>query len=423
MFGKYDKIVYIVGAVIYVVFGVVITNYTTNIMAEREFLFYADKAKELAVLVSRNYKVTDAEVEEIKKLKFKDLLDHPVNLRLAEVFGNDIKFDDVKYAYVMAKLDESEIKYIVTDEYKDFFGEKPGTPLNLLWLADFVVNSTPQELLAEDPTYYDDIKRYSYFRDEYDKAYQNRIPVFTVTNYEYGKLICGWAPFYSVEGTYVGILGIDIVIEKYESAIRKIKTLLAFVFAAPTVVLTIAYIAIFIRNKKRQYSRVYTDSLTSIKNRRFIEEFFPTIVKEHYKKQTHLSVIMIDIDFFKLYNDHYGHEQGDEALKKITKAIQSVLRERSDFICRYGGEEILVILTNTNPAGAEMVAKRINASVNALGIKHEYSVCAPFATVSQGVYSAVPQNTNYSKNYIMRADQGLYEAKNNGRNKFISIKE
>jgi diguanylate cyclase (GGDEF)-like protein len=423
MFGKYEKIIYIVCAVIYVVFGIVITDYTTDKMAEREFLFYADKAKEFAVLVSRNYKVTDTEVEEIKKLKFKDLLNHPVNLRLAEVFGRDFNFDEIKYAYVMAKLDESEIKYMVTDEYKDFFGEKPGTPLNLLWLADFVVNSTPEQLLAEDPTYYDDIKRYSFFRDEYDKAYQDRVPVYSMTDYEYGKLICGWAPFYSAEGTYVGILGIDLFIEQYEEAVQRIKTILASVFAAPTVILTLAYITIFIRNKKRQYSKAYIDSLTSIKNRRFIEEYFPLIVKEHYKKQIPLSVIMIDVDFFKLYNDHYGHQQGDEALKNITMAIQSVLRDKSDFICRYGGEEILVILTNTNLPGAEMVAKRIKASVNALGMKHEYSVCAPFATVSQGVYSTVPQNTNYTKNYIMRADQGLYEAKNSGRNKYICIKE
>ena len=132
---------------------------------------------------------------------------------------------------------------------------------------------------------------------------------------------------------------------------------------------------------------------------------------------------MIDVDFFKLYNDHYGHQQGDEALRKISKAIQSVLRERTDFICRYGGEEIFVILTNTNLSGAEMVAKRIHASVNALAIRHEHSVCAAVATVSQGVYSAVPQNVNYAKNFIMCADQGLYKAKNNGRNQYIMVKE
>jgi diguanylate cyclase (GGDEF)-like protein len=392
-------------------------------MSEREFLIFANKAKELAVLVSKNYRITDAEVDEIKQLEFKDLLEHPVNLRLAEVFGNDFKFDEIKYAYVMAKLEEADIKYFVTDEYKDFYGAKTGTPLNLLWLVDFVVNQTPEELLAEDPAYYDDIKRYSLFRDEYEKAYQNRSPMYTMTDYEYGKLICGWAPLYSAEGTYVGVLGIDLFIDQYEHAVKRIEIILASVFAVPTVALTIVYLLLHIRSKKRQYSKVYTDSLTSIKNRRFIEEYFPSIVKEHYKKKLSLSVIMIDVDCFKLYNDHYGHQQGDEALKKISKAIQFALRERTDFVCRYGGEEIFVILTNTNLAGAEMVAKRIQTSIYALAIKHEYSACSNIATISQGIYSAVPQDANYAKNFITHADQGLYKAKNNGRNQYIAVTE
>jgi diguanylate cyclase (GGDEF)-like protein len=423
MLGKYEKFIYILCAVVYVIFGVIVTDYATNVMAKREFSLFADKARELAVLVSRNYRITDAEIDEIKQLEFKDLLRHPANIRLAEIFGHDSGFDEIKYVYVMAKLDQTEIKYYVTDEYKNFYGAETGTPLNLLWLVDLVVHQTPEELLDEDPTYYDDIKRYSLFRAETEKTYQDRIPVYSVTNYEYGKLICGLSPFYSAEGTYAGVLGVDLVIEQYENAVKWIKTILASVFAAPTVTLTIAYIAFHIRNKKRQYSKVYTDSLTSIKNRRFIEEYFPSIVKEHYKKELPLSVIMIDVDFFKLYNDHYGHQQGDEVLKSISKAIQLALRERTDYICRYGGEEILVILTNTNLAGAEMVASRIKKSVETLAIKHEYSVCAPVATVSQGIYSAVPKSANYAKTLIMRADEGLYAAKNGGRNKFVTIKD
>jgi diguanylate cyclase (GGDEF)-like protein len=423
MFGKYEKTIYILCAVLYVIFGMIITNYATNVMSERELSLFADKAKELAVLVSRSYQITDAEVDEIKQLEFRDLLQHPVNIRLTEVFGHDFNFGDIKYAYIMVKLDQMEVKYFITDKYKEFYGAEAGTPLNLLWLVDFVVHQTPEELLAEDETYYDDIKRYSFFRDEYEKAYQDRIPVYTMTDYEYGRLICGWVPFYSTEGTYVGILGVDLFIEQYEDAVKRINFILSSVFAIPTVLLTVVFLTLYIRNKKRTYSKAYTDSLTSIKNRRFIEEYFPSIVKEHYKKELPLSVIMIDVDFFKLYNDHYGHQQGDEALIKITGAIHSVLRERTDFICRYGGEEILVILTNTNLSGAEMVANRIKKSVDALAIEHEYSVCSPIATVSQGIYSAVPKSANYAKTLIMRADQGLYEAKNSGRNQFITIKE
>jgi len=423
MRGKYEKAIYLLCAVIYVIFGVVITKYATNVMSEREFLLFANKARELAVIVSNNYKITDAEVDEIKRLEFKDLLQHPANKRLAEVFGHDSNFDDIKYAYIMVKLDETQVKYYITDEYKDFYEAEIGTPLNLLWLVDLVINKTAEELLAEDRTYYDDIKRYSLFRAETEKAYLDRIPVYSVTNYEYGRLISGWTPFYSVEGTYVGMLGVDIFIEQYEHAVKRIETILTAVFAVPTVILTIAYIIFYIRNRKRVDSKAYIDSLTSIKSRRFIDEYFPTIVKEHYKKGLHLSVIMIDVDHFKLYNDNYGHLQGDEVLKNVARAIQSVLRERTDYICRYGGEEILVILTNTNLSAAEMIAKRIKISVNNLAIKHEHSVCSPVVTVSQGLYSAVPQSMNCAKNFIMYADQGLYEAKNGGRNQYVTVEE
>jgi diguanylate cyclase (GGDEF)-like protein len=423
MFGKYEKAIFILCAVIYVILGVVITNYATNVMSERELLFYANKARELAVLVSKNYRITDAEVDEIKRLEFKELLQHPANIRLEEVFGHDFSFDDIKYAYIMVMLDETQIKYFVTDEYKEFYGAEIGTPLNLLWLVDLVVNRTAEELLAEDATYYDDIKRYSYFHAESEKAYRDRIPVYSVTDYEYGRLITGRAPLYSAEGTFVGMLGVNLYVEQYEYAVKRIKAILSSVFTVPTVILTFAYIILYIRNRKHVYSKVYTDSLTSIKNRRFIEEYFPSIVKDHYKKRMPLSVIMIDVDSFKLFNDHYGHQYGDEVLKKIARTIQSVLREKSDFISRYGGEEMLVILTNTNLSTAEMVANRIITSVNALAIKHEYSVCSNIVTVSQGIYSAVPQSMNYAKNFIMRADQGLYEAKNNGRNQYIAIEE
>jgi len=421
--GKYEKVIFILCAVIYVIFGIFITNYATGAMSEREFLLFANKARELAVIASNSYRITDAEVEEIKRLEFKELLQHPANIRLAEVFGHNFSFDDIKYAYVMVMLDETQIKYFVTDEYKEFYRAEIGTPLNLLWLVDLVVNRTAEELLAEDAAYYDDIKRYSYFHAENEKAYRDRIPMCSVTDYEYGRLITGRAPFYSVEGTFVGMLGVNLYVEQYEYAVKRIKTILSSVFAAPTVILTIAYIILYIRNRKHIYSKVYTDSLTSIKNRRFIEEYFPLIVKDHYKKRMPLSVIMIDVDSFKLFNDHYGHQYGDEVLIKIARAMQSVLREKSDFIGRYGGEEFLVILTNTNLSAAEMVANRINTSVNALAIRHEYSVCSNIVTVSQGVYSSVPQSMNYAKSFIMRADQGLYEAKNNGRNQYITVKE
>jgi hypothetical protein len=237
---RYEKAFYILCAVLYVIIGVIITDYAADVMSEREFSLFAGKAKELAVLVSRSYRITDAETDEIKRLEFKDLLQHPANKRLAELFGHDFNFSDIKYAYIMVKLEETQIKYYVTDEYREFFGAETGTPLNLLWLADLVVNQTPEELLAEDKTYYDDIKRYSFFRAEDEKAYLDKSPVYLVTDDEYGKVISGLAPLYSTEGTFVGMIGVDLYIEQYENIVKRIRNILLSVFAIPTVLLTVA---------------------------------------------------------------------------------------------------------------------------------------------------------------------------------------
>jgi diguanylate cyclase (GGDEF)-like protein len=150
-----------------------------------------------------------------------------------------------------------------------------------------------------------------------------------------------------------------------------------------------------------------------------MEGYFPPVIGEHHNKQLPLSVIMIDIDFFKKYNDHYGHQQGDKVLVEVTSALFSSSREKTDFVCRYGGEEFLVILTHTKASGANKVADRIKTTVNNLAITHEYSEVSGVVTVSQGVYSAIPSNTDSGKTFIEYADKGLYEAKNSGRNKYV----
>jgi diguanylate cyclase (GGDEF)-like protein len=392
-------------------------------MADRVLSLIGTKAKDLALLASKTYQITDSEAEELKKLEFSELLLHPANIRLTEMFGSGFDDSEIRYAYIMVKLDKDQTRYNVTDEYAEFFEAESGTPLDLLWLVDVVVGHTTEEILADDESYYDDIKRYSYFRPEDEKAYQEKALTYSLVKDEYGSVISGLVPFYSVEGTFVGILGVDIYIETYENEIQQTRNILSYVIFLPTAILTAAYIIIYIKNRKDIYSTVYTDPLTTIKNRRFIEKFLPMIVKEHYKKRLSLSVIMIDVDYFKLFNDTYGHQQGDEVLTKVSTAINAVSRRKWDFSCRYGGEELLVILTNTSLSGAEVVANRIQAAVNSLSIKHEKSNVSNIVTISQGVYSAIPKKADSEAEFIKQADKGLYDAKNKGRNRYVLVEE
>lgn len=420
---KFKNFSYVLCVIVYLVFGVGIIIYATNVMSDREYSIIATKARDLAVMVAKSYEITDSEVSEMMELDFIDVLSHPANTRLESMFGSDFQNSEIRFAYIMVKLEGDQIKYHVTEEYADFFETEPGTPLNLLWLVDVVVGSNVEDTLEEDETYYDGVKRYSYMRSDDEQIYMDRLPAYSLSDDEYGRAISGMAPIYTVEGTFVGMLGVDIYIEHYEREIEEIRNLLSYVFILPSVILTIAYIFLSIVSKKRANSTAYTDSLTSAKNRRFIDKTFPTIVKEHHKKGLPLSVIMIDVDFFKLYNDNYGHQKGDDVLVKIAASVKAALRDKTDFVCRYGGEEFFVILTNTEMSVAEKVANRIKTSVAALAIEHELSNVSDVVTISQGVYSAIPKHIDSDKDFIARADKGLYEAKHKDRDQYVLVTE
>jgi diguanylate cyclase (GGDEF)-like protein len=379
---------------------------------------FVSKARDIAILTIKNFKLTNAEVEELKKLEFKDIVLHPANIRLADMFSDKDGYDNIRFVYIMAELEGEQIKYHVTKEYEEFYEAQVGTALNAVWLVDVNIGKTTKEVLAENPFYYDDVRRYSFLRYPNETAFRDKTATHAIVNDETGFLISYLHPFYSEEGAFVGMLGVDINMDEYQGNANLVKLLLLIVFLVPSITLTALYILLYVINLKKALLTSNTDPLTSVKNRRFMEKFLAQAIKEHYKKQLPLSVIMIDIDFFKKYNDNYGHQQGDKVLIEVTKGIVSVLRDNTDVICRYGGEEFLIILPNTKVHGAEVVADRIKITVNNLAIKHENSEASDVVTVSQGIYSAVPLNTDSGKTFIEYADKGMYKAKNWGRNRY-----
>lgn len=163
-----------------------------------------------------------------------------------------------------------------------------------------------------------------------------------------------------------------------------------------------------------------TDFLTQISNRRTFDK---TLIVEWDRAQhtgQPLSLAMIDIDFFKDYNDHYGHVQGDECLKALTNTLRHLMRCSTDFCARYGGEEFAVILSNTDGYRAETMLERIRSAIMLLNIKHEYSTVAPMVTVSIGIASTqVLYKNSTIRELLTRADHALYQAKQQGRNRVI----
>lgn len=171
------------------------------------------------------------------------------------------------------------------------------------------------------------------------------------------------------------------------------------------------------QQKKALSVLAMSDGLTGIANRRSFDEELDRQIKAAKRLNHPLSVLLIDIDFFKLYNDKYGHIQGDEALINVATVLRDSLNRNIDFVARYGGEEFVCILPNTDTNGALKVAKRLRESIKDLNILHQYSSIASHITISSGSATLKPEELNHHSHadILVKADKALYQAKEAGR--------
>ncbi|MDX9756648.1 MAG: diguanylate cyclase [Sulfurimonas sp.] len=162
------------------------------------------------------------------------------------------------------------------------------------------------------------------------------------------------------------------------------------------------------------------DSLTNIPNRRFFNENFEKKYREILRDKKSLALIMIDVDFFKLYNDNYGHWQGDECLRKVAQTLRKNLKRPTDTVSRYGGEEFVVLLKDIDRDGAKKVVQSLIDAVANLKIEHKYSTVAEFVTISAGLSIKESDEDISKEDFLKIADDELYRAKESGRNKFCA---
>ncbi|MCP4695901.1 MAG: diguanylate cyclase [Gammaproteobacteria bacterium] len=159
------------------------------------------------------------------------------------------------------------------------------------------------------------------------------------------------------------------------------------------------------------------DGLTGIPNRRKFDEFLDYEWHRALRTGLPLSLGLLDIDYFKNFNDRYGHVAGDDCLKKVGKTLENSLKRTTDLAARYGGEEFACVLPETDLQGAMYIARELHAKINALAIPHELSVAAPHITVSMGVTTQIPSPSDSPAALIKEADKRLYQAKEAGRNR------
>lgn len=204
-------------------------------------------------------------------------------------------------------------------------------------------------------------------------------------------------------GSIIGIVGIAMDITERKRAEAEIKTLVQQLEAA----------------KKQAEETAMTDSLTGLPNRRYLDEVLKLEFLRLQRAKEPLSLIMIDIDYFKLFNDHYGHVAGDNCLKDVARAIKGELKRSSDVVARYGGEEFVVILPNTNGPGALAIAENIRRAVEKRSIPQQASLFLNHVTISLGLATIKPAKSNTAELVLKMADTALYRAKDAGRNRIV----
>ena len=204
--------------------------------------------------------------------------------------------------------------------------------------------------------------------------------------------------------------------KRVERSLSKARNSLEEDVKSRTRELSLAYEELKQSNAKLESMSVH-DSTTGISNRRKFDQTLTIEWRYSTRTQSNLSLIMIDIDYFKQYNDSYGHLKGDECLKKIAMILESAVTRKTDLVARYGGEEFVILLHDTNLKEATKIAEKCRRLVSESNIIHQQSTIADHLTISLGVCSIVPAPNSEPTVLIETADTLLYRAKENGRNR------
>jgi diguanylate cyclase (GGDEF)-like protein len=178
---------------------------------------------------------------------------------------------------------------------------------------------------------------------------------------------------------------------------------------------------------KQAYSALeklaYLDGLTRVANRMYLDKFLHHEWNRAKREQESIALVLCDIDYFKNYNDTYGHLVGDRCLRQIANALCKVVKRSTDVVARYGGEEFCIVLLNTNLSGAINVATAIQERVQELRILHQNSPIGNYVTISLGLAAYIPTEKTSFKHLIQMADDALYQAKAAGKNQFFVAQE
>lgn len=217
--------------------------------------------------------------------------------------------------------------------------------------------------------------------------------------------------------------------KQYQSRVRRnshslqLLSIISILFCGFTLLVGYSLMQ-FTRTRQRLLEKLehlaIVDDVTQIPNRRQFKSVFDQEWQRMLREHSSFSLLLCDVDCFKAYNDHYGHQAGDVCLFQIAQTIESCMRRPSDFAARYGGEEFVVILPHTQLTGAQTQADIIQTEIQKLAVVHAQSAISEYVTISIGIASGIPQVDLNAQQIIEHADKALYQAKAQGRNRSCS---
>lgn len=393
------------------VFSCILFVFTSYCIVQEFIKAIGAGAMDSASLLAKHISLSNKDVERLTNMEYCNIALDSKNKEL-QALVEDIDFAYAfECVYVFRKLEPNEIKYSVSKENKNFFKTNIGTPLSIMWLLDVPIS--PDKKINYEDYFAKDIERYTYLKEEFITLLGEIKPSFSYTKDEYGRVISGYAPIWSVEGDFIGYLGLDMRINTYRSYRNKTIILMSILFFCTTITLSILFSNIYIKHMKNSQEKIYKDPLTNTYNRRYYDECFQNRMSINDEWYSFMSIMMIDVDDFKKINDKYGHKKGDECLYKITEVLtQNAL----EILIRYGGDEFIGGCFIRNKQQLDKMLHKIIQEVNSLKIFNDEKKI----NLSIGVCMIHKKNFNEKdfKKLIVKADENLYIAKKNGKNQF-----
>lgn len=382
-----------------------------------------DKLGKEAMITARDVatflELRQEDVDRLLSQDFNEVLTDYTNIKFEIKARHLMKSSDIKYIYLETLLPDNKVKYNVQKEEVDKYNKQEGTPLNVVYLLDAVVSDKVREE-DTDGKGYTDKDRYTVANEYFLQAYNNKEQTYYINKDEWGNYITGYAPVYSKTGEYIGLIGVDMYMDRYFLLLRNnSKVMLSFGIANIIIALLVLHLIIYVRraDKQLQEKTILSciDHLTSCLNRRHFDELLEKEWHIGLKNQTPIEIIFVDLDYFKEFNDNYGHVEGDSTISRIATVLIDIVEAYDGVVGRYGGDEFVIMLPNSNDEQAHRIASLIKNKIALLKIRHDYSPITNYQTVSIGVAILIPKEDVSTSTLIDYADHALYQSKRNGR--------